>query len=115
MERICKNCGNIMEESEVVCNKCGTKYENLTDEKNVCIKCGHEIPAGAKFCMYCGASQDGSEKETQVDYIKRGFDNFTSTINTMAGEKGKVDIRIRELFSGVFKKHTIEERDDLFL
>jgi len=47
--------------------------------------------------------------------LKSALDKVTSKINTMTGETGSVDLRLRDLFSGVFKKHTRAESDEIFI
>ncbi|MCR5626322.1 MAG: hypothetical protein K6F99_03285, partial [Lachnospiraceae bacterium] len=42
-------------------------------------------------------------------------DKFTEKINVMAGGSGKVDLRLRDLFSGVFKRHDSGEAEKIFI
>lgn len=46
---------------------------------------------------------------------KSGLNALTAQINKMAGESGSVDLRLRDLFSQVFKKHTRTESDEIFI
>ena len=93
-----------------------------------CTQCGAELKENAKFCSVCGAAVEQPQPQQEQpqppqqtgsehlqDYVKKGFSAFTSTINTMAGEEGEVNIPLRDLFSQVFKKHSQEEREELFV
>lgn len=110
MAKICPKCGNEVNDEIQFCGKCGHDF----NAKNVCVKCGAELSESERFCQKCGAEQKVETNEKVQDYLKKGFDSFASTINDMAGEEGKAEIHIVELFSGVFKKHSRDERDDLF-
>ena len=110
MAKICLNCGSPLEDDAKFCSKCGSAY----GAEPVCAKCGHKLASGTRFCPNCGADQSAAQVGTGGDYIKKGFDTFTATINTMAGESGKAEIHLKELYSDVFKSHTQEERDVLF-
>lgn len=46
--------------------------------------------------------------------IGKAVDSFTEKVNVMAGGSGKVDLRLKDLFSAVLKKHTRDESDELF-
>ena len=114
MAKICLKCGGTLDDDARFCPRCGSEYGAAP----VCVKCGRELTPGARFCPGCGAEQTaGSNAGVSANgasYIKKGFDTFVTTINTMAGETGKVDIHVKELFSDVFKPHTQEEKDELF-
>lgn len=111
MAKICLNCGSPLEDDAKFCSKCGSAY----GAEPVCAKCGHKLASGTRFCPNCGADQSAAQVGTGGDYIKKGFDTFTATINTMAGESGKAEIHLKELYSDVFKRHTQEEKDELFV
>lgn len=114
MAKKCLKCGNMLEDTAKFCPKCGSR----SDAVPTCVKCGYKLTADARFCPSCGADQSG-QKSAPIgvgeDYIKKGFDTFASTINTMAGESGKVEIHLKELYTDVFKHHTQEEKDELFV
>jgi len=56
-----------------------------------------------------------STKKTAVKGVKSWLSAITANLNSMAGESGSVDIRLRDLFSGVFKKHSRSESDEIFI
>ena len=115
MAKICLKCGGALEDDARFCPQCGSEYGVAP----ICAKCGRELAPGTRFCPGCGAKQipasNPGVSTNGESYIKKGFDTFVTTINTMAGESGKVDIHVKELFSEVFKKHTQEEKDELFV
>lgn len=111
MAKICLKCGNALNDEAKFCSKCGCEY----GVEPVCAKCGQKLAVNARFCPNCGADQKPTLTEVGETYIKKGFDTFTSTINTMAGEGGEVEIHVKELFSEIFKSHTQEEKDELFV
>lgn len=84
-----------------------------------CYNCGNEIQPGQVYCTKCG-SQVGQKKQTTSDEavkdsVKKGMHDFTSTINSLTGEGGDVDIDLGVLFSQVFQPHTKEEQEELFI
>lgn len=122
MVKNCPACGAAMGEKANFCPVCGAKYEEPREtsaERAFCSKCGQPLSKEDRFCSHCGApTQPGAQRidtKNLQDQLKKGFDTVTSKINTLAGEEGDVDIRFRELFSQVFTKHTIQEREELFV
>lgn len=135
MGKICLKCGNELSDNAKFCSKCGSQYEDLKAEKQreeficqeeskFCPYCGNRIGVKAKFCSVCGNSltsnnskQDQMEmqKEDVLKKVKKGVGVFVNTINEMAGQEGNVEIRLKELGSGVFKKHSLTEREELFI
>ena len=82
-----------------------------------CYNCGKEIQPGQVYCTGCGAKV-GTAKSTDEQVktsVKKGMHDLTSTINNLAGEGGDVDIDLGVLFSQVFKPHTKQEQEELFV
>ena len=126
MKRICEQCGAELLDGAKYCTNCGKRYIKERNEGvgKICLKCGSELSDNAKFCSKCGNSlipnnsrQDQMEmqKEDVLKKVKKGVGGFVNTINEMTGQEGNVEIRLKELVSGVFKKHSLAERDELFI
>ena len=135
MGKQCPNCGKELSDNAKFCSKCGSQYEDLKAEKQreeficqeeskFCPYCGNRIGLKAKFCSVCGNSltsnnskqnQMEMQKEDVLKKVKKGVGGFVNTINEMAGQEGNVEIRLKELGSGVFKKHSLTEREELFI
>lgn len=49
----CRNCGEQMNDNQVICLKCGVKVGN---GNNYCANCGKEVAANAEYCMNCGVA-----------------------------------------------------------
>ena len=115
---VCPTCGCSLTPDARFCPNCGSQYgggQYGAAPAPVCVRCGCSLTPGTRFCPTCGASQMAAPSAPGENYFKKGFDTFVSTINSMAGESGKVDIHVKELFSEVFKKHPQEEKDALFV
>ena len=93
-----------------------------------CEKCGSELIDGSKYCSNCGAKVSGvypgcarSTKDTVASaakYFGQGASKAANsfTRNLTGNENGEpVEIHFRDLFSGIFKKHTEEEKISLFI
>ena len=97
------------------------KYEENGRKKMFCPKCGTEITnEDQKFCHKCGAmlaNPANDAHQQNVNDLKRKIKNsgFASKVNQFAGENRVVDLHLRDLVSGVFKHHTAEETEQLFI
>ncbi len=80
----CKNCGNIMDDSAVVC-----------------IKCGVAKGVGTKFCQNCGAETE----ETAAVCIKCGSALRGSAAGTGSGQKSKLAAGLLGIFLGSLGVH----------
>lgn len=49
----CKNCGEIMNDNQAICIKCGVK---TGDGDKFCANCGKEVAPNADVCMNCGVA-----------------------------------------------------------
>lgn len=49
------------------------------------------------------------------DQVKDTFLQATERINRMVGEEGQIDLNLRDVFSDIFKKHSKEEAEKLFI
>ncbi len=50
----CKNCGEVMNDNQAICLKCGV---NAGTGKSFCSNCGKEMNPEAVVCLNCGVSQ----------------------------------------------------------
>lgn len=81
MGKICSNCGKELSDNAKFCSKCGSKCEEVVQEKKVkrmCQKCGHEQDEKMKFCPKCGTgiktveSRDKSKIEQVTEMASSG-------------------------------------------
>lgn len=49
----CKNCGEILNDNQAVCVKCGAK---VGDGNSFCANCANPVDPNAEVCMNCGVS-----------------------------------------------------------
>ena len=137
MSRICPKCGKEMSDTAKFCNQCGYRFE---ERQLFCLWCGAKVESGDRFCPECGRSLSqggpgpqqnagwqnagqqntgqaggGFTKDEFISMSKSGVGKFVDAINDMTGQEGKTDIRLRELVSEVFRHHTVEEREELFI
>lgn len=133
MSKRCPGCGREMKDTDLFCIHCGTKYEEGSHTEaaggapeSACPYCGGKVGPKDRFCMSCGREQPGFEQAERqpesgfgmddfVQASKSGMEKVVNTLNDMTGQEGEADIRLRELVSEVFKKHTADERDELFI
>lgn len=81
--------------------------------KNTCPKCDFVNDIGSPYCPNCGANMDG-EANSAVNTANEFLGNFTNKLNSMTGGTGTVELRVRDLFSQVFKSHTRQEAENVF-
>ncbi|CYX67098.1 PrsW family glutamic-type intramembrane protease [Streptococcus suis] len=78
-----------------------------------CPKCHQLNATRSPFCPNCGAKMDGSGNAS-VDVASDIVSGIANKINSVTGGEGPVELRMRDLFSEVFKKHTREEAENIF-
>ena len=99
-----------------------------------CTNCGKEIQEGSAFCPHCGtrvgAAPSGSPRpgrerpiNSPSDFVSAAAsalndNDFVSAaadaLNEMTGGEGHVELKFRNLFDSVLKKHTREEAEEVF-
>src|SRR5690625_2318248 len=93
-----------------------------------CFHCGEKVEYEQKFCHHCGTdltnkndaqNEGASTAEPGIDrfsdQVKGTFFQATEKVNQMVGETGRVEVNLKEVFSAVFKKHTKDEAETLFI
>ncbi|MFH0493477.1 PrsW family glutamic-type intramembrane protease [Lactiplantibacillus plantarum] len=87
-----------------------------------CPHCGNPVRETAKFCPSCGqalnntgqaSTTPGSNSEN--NQIKGFYDSATAKLSHYTGEEGAVKVNIGDLFSEVFKHHTKDEANSIFI
>lgn len=108
--------------------------ENMNDTSAKCAKCKRPLAATDRFCKYCGkkvaepsesASFEETMKEEKVNDKTEGtFSGERSEeasrsifdkINDYVGNTGSKELNWKNLFSDVFKHHTTDEAEEIFI
>lgn len=92
-----------------------------------CGNCGNFVEEGSSFCGHCGqVVRNDSAEHTQSTQNTPPFEakaekkaeknsSFVGGINDYIGNTNSVDLNWKALFSDVFKKHTTQEAEDIFI
>ncbi|MGN0539898.1 MAG: PrsW family glutamic-type intramembrane protease [Candidatus Fimenecus sp.] len=100
--------------------------ENNETAHKFCANCGQKINISNKFCPSCGAAQGtatNSDLQATATVLFEGAKKVAGkTMNTviqkaneLTGETGEVKLHLKDLVSNVFKKHSKEEQNELFI
>lgn len=80
---------------------------------NFCPYCGARTSPESQFCTTCGSRLGFSPNPAPDD--KNIFEKVTDKLGRMSGVDGKVELKMKDLFSDIFKKHTTEESEAIFI
>lgn len=87
-------------------------------EENIkyCPNCREKVLINSRFCSMCGFNFYGNQNYAKVqDQAKNTCGGFLNKVNGMAVRSGVVDLKLMDLIVNVFKKHTLEERENAFI
>lgn len=136
----CSKCNQKVNPEDKFCMYCGNNLENdgatYSEEAQItsvphCPSCHAEVNPDDKFCMQCGfnlatasnsnfSHTESLENQTKenvslADEAKQLFNNTTKSIGKMAGNEESLNLNLRDMFSEVFKSHSREEADRIFI
>lgn len=138
MEGKCLFCGSDVRD-KVICGVCEDKVNRVTqntaaashtaqkDENLSTPKAAEDKTASDTSNTYMAkdvsvmkdiaAVKDSLEPAvtTVKKHVTKTVDTITEKVNVMAGGSGKVDLRLKDLFSAVFKKHESHEAEEIFI
>lgn len=85
-----------------------------------CKKCGAELKPGAEFCSKCGTAAPAPAQQSATQPASSAQTGTSRTIvdslnQYVGGKAGHVDLNWKDLFRDVFKSHTNEEAEDVFI
>jgi len=83
-----------------------------------CPHCGKPVRATAKFCPSCGEAltpEQPAATPQEHNQIKGIYDSATAKLNQYTGEEGAVKVNLSDLFSEVFKHHSKDEANSIFI
>lgn len=76
----CNNCGEILSQDDIYCPKCGSKFEEISNTKQMyCSKCGKPLESDSKFCSHCG-EKVLTVKEIEMNKVIEGSRNIGQTM-----------------------------------
>lgn len=85
----------------------------IENSEKVCPRCKEVNGTGSPFCPNCGAKMDGTGNAA-ADATGGFVSGIANKLDSVTGGEGAVDLRLRDLFSQVFKPHTREEAAHIF-
>ena len=77
-----------------------------------CSSCGKEIDYGVTFCPHCGTKQIPEGKR---GFASRVVGGVTNRVESAIGSNRHVNLEFNHFFSEVFKKHTKEQAEEIFI
>lgn len=90
-----------------------------------CGFCGGPIEEGQRYCAHCGRFQGHGQSFSQEDSARQSSDSsqrkpennasFIDRLNDYVGNDRPADLNWRVLFTDVFKRHSKEEAEDIFI
>lgn len=86
-----------------------------------CSHCGHPNQDEDLFCSNCGKPlspskpNNGAGKRSNRSSRKKGGESWIDSLNEYVGNDQPADLNWRVLFSDVFKSHTTEEAEEIFI
>lgn len=92
-----------------------------------CSNCGNFVAEGSSFCGHCGhpvrneatahaqTSNNTQPPFTEKTAPKSASSSFVDGINDYIGNTNSVNLNWKDLFTDVFKKHTAQEAEDIFI
>ncbi|SCT12340.1 PrsW family glutamic-type intramembrane protease [Staphylococcus caeli] len=135
-DKFCIHCGHSVK------SDMSTKEGEIQNE-NICPNCNTSVKDEDKFCVKCGCflkeneeiksrlhkkdekdnyneSSETIEKQTAQNInlkneAKNLFNNTTKSIGKFAGSEESLDLNLKDMFSEVFKPHSKEESDEVFI
>ena len=93
---------------------CGTKIQ---DGASFCSKCGTRVgvmPSPAPVGQPVGSGVSSSAKDVG-NVVSGAFHSMGEKLNELAGGSGEVNLKFSDFFADIFKPHTREEMDDMFI
>lgn len=87
---------------------CHTPAATLTKRQLMkhCSHCGNPLPDDAQYCGRCGQRQPARKPVGEA---------FIDHLNDYVGNDKPADLNWRMLFTDVFKSHSVEEAEDIFI
>lgn len=88
-----------------------------------CNYCEHQNQEGAAFCGNCGKplntnkNQRATSESCQQSRSKASANgkSWVDSLNDYVGNDRPADLNWKVLFTDVFKKHSVEEAEDIFI
>ncbi len=131
MDGKCLFCGSDVH-GKVICSACEEKVNRMTQtasappsvQKNESLSYEEKVenkdeavPVSASVMKDISAVKESLEPAvtTVKRHVTKTVDTITEKVNVMAGGSGKVDLRLKDLFSAVFKKHESHEAEEIFI
>lgn len=123
----CVNCGGLIDDDAKFCTYCGkpvpaalqqrikTCQPIEQQETNMTGRMRHQHAAVAENEMLRKDESTNKAGMSFSHHIKHSFEHATGKLNPLVGEEGNIRLDLKAIFSNVFKKHTKEEAELIFI
>jgi len=115
----CVLCGKKTDGNPVICKACMSNIAEGSTEQPILRREPAKEESQENYTKNIDSEEMKRQTQETIQNLKKSAEkavgNFTEKINTMAGGSGKVDLRFKDLFSAIFKKHEKNEAEAIFI
>jgi len=105
----CPNCHEQIESEDKFCMNCGYHLQDTTSQVHQSVEAHTYSDTAPKV------EKEVAESINLTEEAKNLFNNTTKSIGKLAGNEESLKLNLRDMFSEVFKSHTKDESDAVFI
>lgn len=105
----CSNCGTKLKDGVAFCSNCGTRVGAAQAQNFASAGGSYAAPGDAREYEAARAVKSAG------NVVSEAFHNMSERLNEATGGSGEVNLKFGDFFADIFKHHSQEESDELFI